>query len=292
MSESLRAHLQSGVTTLARAWAITRADGATFGFTDHDRALVFEGMEFRPESGMTARVLDTATGLSVDNSEALGVLSDAAISEADIEAGRFDGAALRCWLVNWADVEMRWLQFRGTIGEIRRAGGAFRAELRGLTEALNRPVGRVYQRPCAAVLGDTACRFALGTPGYRAELGVERVEDLRLFGWRELAGFEPGWFSHGRLEVMSGAAQGLWAPVKQDLIVGDERRVELWEPLRAPVVPGDVVRLEAGCDKRMDSCRLKFGNLVNFRGFPDIPGEDWMVAHPRRTGANTGGSWR
>ena len=75
--------------------------------------------------------MQQSTGLSVDNTEALGALSDAAIREADIEAGRYDGAEVRAWLVNWADVSARQLQFRGSIGELRRAGGAFEAELRG-----------------------------------------------------------------------------------------------------------------------------------------------------------------
>ena len=66
----------------------------------------------------------------------------------------------------------------------------------------------------------------------------------------------------------------------------------LWEPLRAAIAPGDMVRLEAGCDKRMETCRLKFNNLLNYQGFPDIPGEDWVMSVPRSSGINTGGSRR
>ncbi|KIC08353.1 phage protein [Leisingera sp. ANG-M1] len=292
LSDAFRAHVQSGITTLCRAWALERRDGTVLGFTDHDCVLGFDGLEFQPGSGLTARALSQATGLSVDNTEALGVLSDAAVREEDIEAGRFDGAEIRCWLVNWQDVSMRWLQFRGSIGEIRRAGGAFEAELRGLTEALNQPQGRIYQKPCTAVLGDSACRFDLDTPGYAVELPAAGVESNEVFRWAALPGFEPGWFADGRLTVLSGAAQGLWAPVKSDQSTAEERRVTLWEPVRATVAAGDLLRLEAGCDKRMETCRLKFNNLLNFRGFPDIPGEDWVMAVPRQSGANTGGSRR
>lgn len=292
MDEAFRAHVESGLTTLARCWAVERADGQVFGFTDHDCDLAFGGIVFAADTGLSALAVQQSTGLSVDNSEALGALSAAAISEADIEAGRFDGAALTAWLVNWADLSMRWLQFRGQIGEIRRAGGAFRAELRGLTEMLNRPLGRVYQKPCTAVLGDAACRFDLGEPGYATEPVVEAVSEARVFRWAGMAGFEPGWFTRGRLVVLEGAAQGLDALVKLDRFDGAERVIELWEPLRAPIAPGDRVRIEAGCDKRMETCRLKFNNLLNFQGFPDLPGEDWMMAVPRQSGANTGGSRR
>jgi uncharacterized phage protein (TIGR02218 family) len=55
---------------------------------------------------------------------------------------------------------------------------------------------------------------------------------------------------------------------------------------------GDRVRLTAGCDKRMETCRLKFNNFLNFQGFPDLPGEDWVMAVPKKGNANTGGSRR
>lgn len=292
LSGAFRAHVQSGITTLCRCWALERRDGAVLGFTDHDCVLRFDGLVFQPGSGLTARAVSQATGLSVDNTEALGVLSDAAVREADIEAGRFDGAGVRCWLVNWQDVSMRWLQFRGSIGEIRRAGGAFQAELRGLTEALNRPLGRIDQKPCTAVLGDAACRFDLDTPGYAAELAAAQVERNEVFRWDALPGFEPDWFTGGRLTVLSGAAEGLWAAVKADQSTADGRKIALWEPIRAAVQPGDTLRLEAGCGKRLETCRLKFNNVLNFQGFPDIPGEDWVMAVPRQSGVNTGGSRR
>lgn len=292
VSEALQAHLARGVTTLCRCWAIRRKDGETFGFTDHDRALSFEGVGFKADSGLSAAALEQSTGLSVDNSEALGALSDAAVREEDIEAGRFDGAEVLSWLVNWAEPEQRWLQFRGSIGELRRGGGAFHAELRGLTDVLNQPLGRVYQKPCTAVLGDARCNFDLSTPGYSADLVVEEMEKARLFRWPSLDGFEPGWFQRGRIDVLDGSAKGLWALIKSDRIVDGRREIELWEPIRGGIRPGDAVRLGAGCDKRMETCRLKFNNLLNFQGFPDLPREDWVIATPKRTGANTGGSLR
>jgi len=292
MDAAFEAHVKSGLTTLCRAWSITRKDGVVYGFTDHDTDLSFDGEVFRADTGLSAMALQQTTGLSVDNTEAIGALSDVSVREEDIEAGRFDGAEVRAWLVNWADVSVRWLQFRGTMGELRRRGGAFQAELRGLTEALNRPLGRVYQKPCTAVLGDGACQFDLNTPGYATEVAVETVEDGQYFGWDVMNGFEPGWFNKGRLVVLSGAAEGLWGSVKADRVSGTARRVELWAPVRAMVRPGDMVRLEAGCDKRMETCRLKFNNLLNFQGFPDIPGEDWLMAVPKRSNTNSGGSLR
>ncbi|WP_323764906.1 DUF2163 domain-containing protein [Marinovum sp.] len=292
LSEALAAHLQSGLTTLCRAWAIDRADGVSFGFTDHDRELSFDGLSFRADTGLSAMALQQGTGLSVDNSEAVGALMDAAITEEDILAGRYDGAEVRAWLVNWRDVAQRHMLFRGTIGEMRRVDGAFEAELRGLAEALNRPFGRVYQAPCTAVLGDGACGFDLATPGYVWEGPVREVDETSSVAVFTDNGFEPEWFQRGRMDVLSGAAAGLFGPIKRDTTKATGRRIELWEPLRAQMVAGDLVRLTAGCDKRMETCRFKFDNLLNFRGFPDVPEDDWLMVNPARAGATTGGSRR
>ena len=292
ISQQLQTHLGSGITTLCRAWAITRRDGATYGFTDHDMPLSFDGVTFAADSGLTAAALSQSTGLSVDNTEAIGALSDAAISEQDIEAGRFDGAEVLCWLVNWQDLSQRWLQFRGSLGELRRAGGAFTAELRGLTDALNQPIGRVYQKPCTAVLGDSQCGFDLDDPTFTVQTQVEEVTESRVFTIAGHTDFETDWFARGRFEVLDGAGVGLWGSIKRDLLTATGRAIELWEPIRAGVAVGTQIKLSAGCDKRAATCREKFNNFINFQGFPDLPGEDWLVAVPKQSGRNSGGSLR
>ena len=286
----LYAHLATGATSVCRAWAVVRRDGVVFGFTDHDRNLQFEGITFRADTGMTARALSQTTGLSVDNSEALGALSSAAVTEGDLIAGRFDGAEVRAWLVNWADVGQRVLQFRGAMGEIVRAGGAFRAELRGLSEAMNQAQGRAYQRGCAAILGDAGCRFDLARPGYAVELAAEAVAERRLFRFAAIGGFADRWFEKGRFAVLSGAAAGVVGLIKNDRIGDGGRTIELWERIGPAIATGDRLRLEAGCDKSAETCRAKFGNFVNFRGFPQIPGEDWLISYPVSAGVNDGGS--
>lgn len=287
---ALRQHLQSKLTCVCRCWAITRRDGRVFGFTDHDRALNFNGMSFKADSGMTARTLEQVTGLAVDNTEAMGALSDASVTEPDIVAGRFDGAKVEAWLVYWPDVTVRDTLFSGSIGELRRADGAFHAELRGLSEALNQPLGQVFQQGCQTMLGGTRCGVDLNTPGFRVESPVLDVQDRRIFRFEGLDDHAPRWFARGRLEMMSGAAEGLTALIKNDRIEGATRVIELWEELRAPVAVNDAALLEVGCDKSKETCRMKFANFANFRGFPHVPGEDWLVSYPTKDGGNNGGS--
>lgn len=267
------------IATLARAWAVSRGDGLVLGFTDHDGELQFDGIRFRPEAGLTAHTVIQTSGLSVDNSGVEGALSNAAITEADLVAGRWDGAGIRMWEVDWRDPNNRRLVFRGSFGEITRSAGAFRAELRGLSEALAQSRGRVFHRRCSAQLGDGACRADLSGAGMFAEAVIAEVDAGRVFRFPELAGHEAGWFEHGLLRVLDGDAEGLEAPIRSDaLLPGGGREVVLWKALAADLRSGDRARLVAGCDKRARTCRGKFGNFLNFRGFPHLPQEDWLLA--------------
>jgi uncharacterized phage protein (TIGR02218 family) len=253
---------------------------------------MFDGIAFRPGTGMSARAVEESTGLAVNNTEAFGALSDEGLTEAEIEAGRYDGARLRAWVVNRQDVAERLEVFAGSLGDIRRAGGAFEAELRGLTDALNVPLGRVYQKRCSAVLGDRDCTFDLDTPGYVSERPAEQVEDARVFHFAQMGGFAGDWFRHGVIRVQSGAAAGLSGLIKRDRMEGAGRVIEIWHPLGAPVAMGDALRIEAGCDKAMATCQFKFANLLNFQGFPDIPGDDWVITDPAKSPRLDGGSRR
>lgn len=275
-------------TTLARAWAVSRGDGLTLGFTDHDQALRFDGVEFRPDSGLSAKAVVQGAGLAVDNTEAEGLLSDDAITEADLMAGLWDGAEVQLWEVNWRRVASRRVLFRGALGEVTRQGRAFRAELRGLGEALNRPLGRVFHPRCSAVLGDGQCRAKLDAPGYAASAAILEVDEGQVFIFAGLPGFDARWFERGTLTVTSGAAKGLSGVVKRDVAVpGGGREVELWTGLGIMPKAGDTVRLVAGCDKQARTCRLKFNNFLNFRGFPHLPSEDWLIA-PQAAGNRVG----
>ena len=289
---TLSTHLTTGATHLCHCWAVTRADGVTLGFTDHDLALTFDSIRFAPETGLSARALASTTGLSVNNTDAVGALSSDAITEADITAGRYDGAEVQVWRVRWDDVSQRALRFAGTLGEITRARGGFQAELRGLTEGLNQPQGRSYLTQCSAVLGDARCRFRLDDPAYRFTAAPVAVADARVFRFTGQAMFNDGWFTGGELLVTTGVAQGLRGHVKSDRLIGDLREITLWDRVRAALGPDDLLTLTAGCDKSAKTCRVKFANLLNFQGFPDIPGDDWLLAQPRSDGNLTGQSRR
>jgi uncharacterized phage protein (TIGR02218 family) len=56
------------------------------------------------------------------------------------------------------------------------------------------------------------------------------------------------------------------------------------------VVAGDGFTVTAGCGKQFATCKAKFAIGANFRGFPQVPGTDFLLFHPKQGGKNDGGS--
>lgn len=173
ISAGLATHLAGATTTLCTCLRIERRDGLVVGLTDHDRDLSIAGIPYRTATGAARASLRSAADLSVDETEVTGFVDATDFTERSIRAGLWDGATFRIFAVNWSNLgqgELR--QRRGTLGEVTLSdNGSFRAELRGLAQALQTTVGQVYSPECRADLGDARCRVPL-RPGPRADSTV------------------------------------------------------------------------------------------------------------------------
>ncbi|PKQ10793.1 MAG: beta tubulin [Alphaproteobacteria bacterium HGW-Alphaproteobacteria-1] len=288
LSPGLQAHLDDGTTTLAWCWRISRADGVALGFTDHDRALAFDGTEFEPESGLAASEIRAGSDLAVDAQDAEGVLTSDRIMETDILDGRWDNAQVELWRVNWSDASQRVLLRRGAVGQIRRGRMAFVAEVRSLAHVLGQTVGRTFQAGCDAELGDARCGVDLENPVYKGSGVVTDILRDRAFRASGLAGFEARWFAFGTLTWTSGANAGRVTEVLEHGLSDTIVTLTLLEaPVRA-IAEGDSFVARAGCDKRIATCTGKFANTVNFRGFPHIPGQDAVLRYASQDGSHEG----
>ena len=162
----LTARIESGAARLCHAWVLRRVDGTELGFTDHDRDLMVNAVTCRAASGWTAGAADSAVGFSAGSAALAGGLDDALITDADVETGLYDGAAVALWRVDWDRPDLRVRLWTATLARIRRDGQGFTAELEGPLAKLERVVGRTYGRDCDAVLGDGRCGVDLETfPG-------------------------------------------------------------------------------------------------------------------------------
>ncbi|WP_269713893.1 baseplate hub domain-containing protein [Caulobacter sp. NIBR2454] len=213
VAEALIARIENGEAMLCHVWILRRRDGETLGFTDHDRDLPVEGVTCRAASGWTAGAVEQALGFAPGSAAGAGGLDSEAITEADIEAGKYDGATVECRRVDWTRLDLWVLLWRASVTRIRREGAGFLAELEGPLAQLDRMAGRTFGRLCDANLGDAGCRVATDHPA-----------------------------------------------------------------------------LGQGCDKRAATCRERFGNFVRFRGFPTIPGDDFILAHPADGERHDGGT--
>jgi uncharacterized phage protein (TIGR02218 family) len=285
---ALAAHLAHPTTTLAHGWRLTRKDGIVYGFTDHDAPLHFAGTLFEASAGLGATEAEAALGLAATTTEVEGALSSAAIDEADIRAGRFDGATVEVFVVDWQDPASHLLLDVAELGEVKYGETGFAAELRGRAAALDRVRGRLYRRRCDAVFGDHRCRFPAQEPPFTIEAVVASVESGAVLVAGDLGG-DPGRFGHGRAAFFDGAGAGLAAEIVTAATAPGATRLILADPPPVALQPGDRLRLTEGCDRRFATCRDRFGNAENFRGFPHIPDGDLVFSVAKTDGLHDGG---
>ncbi len=265
------------VTTIALCWRLERSDGAVLGFTSHDRPLTVAGLRYEAAPGMTPSAISAGLGLDVATMEFAGALSAGAITEADLAAGRFDGARLQVFMVDWSAPEAGILPVaRGTMGEVARDAsdgrGSFTATVRGPTAAFEALAVESCTPTCRAELGDRRCRVDLAPLTTRATLATGSAGDRVV-----LAGSGPlDAYVDGRVRCLAGGNAGLDARV----VATDGDTLVLVEPFPYPLGAGEPVELRQGCDKRLATCAGRFANAANFRGEPHVPGSDVLTRFP------------
>jgi uncharacterized phage protein (TIGR02218 family) len=248
--------------TLARCWKVTRKDGVILGFTTHTRDIVFQGVPYYMVWGLTTSSVKSSEGFSVDNLAISAFLT--AQNETDILAGKYDGATLEVFTVNYLNLGLgKLIDKVGFLGEVTRADGVFQAELRGLMDMLRTKIGRVYTAACDARLGDARCGFNL-TP---VPMTITAVTGPKSFQATALAGFPTGSFTVGYLRFLAGENVG----VERDIRFHAGINIDLFLAPVFPMVVDELVFLYQGCDKTKSTCIRVFNNVVNFRGFDYVP---------------------
>lgn len=273
ISGALLAHIQGEVTTLATCWKITpKSPGAVIGFTTHVDDLTISSVTYQSDVGSySASIIRSTSDLSVDNLDLSAVFDSAAITEADLLAGKYDYAGVEIFAVNYADLTMGTLPLRaGTLGEVSAEGAKFLAELRGLAQALQQVIGRTYSKRCDADLGDSRCTVALA--GFTVTGTVSSFTSRSVF-----VGSSVPTRAGGKFTWTSGLNNGLFMEVKS--LSGST--ITLWQPMPYAIVSTDAYSVYTGCDKLHSTCRDVFNNVVNFQGYAIFsPGPDKAFAYP------------
>ncbi|MBM3617856.1 MAG: DUF2163 domain-containing protein, partial [Alphaproteobacteria bacterium] len=206
ISNELQTALQAEVSSLATCWRMTRRDGTVQGFTDHDRNIEFDGVEFLARSGFTPTAIATNAALAVDNLDVEGMLDSESITREDVLAGKYDFAEIEVFMVNHQGIEQGKIPLRqGWIGEITLQGGRFTAEVRGLTQKLSQSLGELYSAACRAELGDARCKVNM--TAYR-RTGTITESDARNAFVDSTRSEADGYFAGGKVVFSSGANTG------------------------------------------------------------------------------------
>ena len=271
ISTEFKAHLAGELTTLANMWKITRKDGVVMGFTDHDSNLTYDSLQYEASTGMTPTAIATKSDFSVDNLDVDGILDSLKISEQDILEGKYDFAELEVFTVNYEDLSQgKMIQRVGWLGEVTLNKGQFVAEVRGLNQKLLQNIGNVYTPSCRALLGDSKCKVNLAD--FTSSGSVTTVSNKQKFSSSDLSQ-NPSYFSGGEILWNSGNNSGLKMEVKEFR----NEEVVLALPMPKAISIGDSFSIVAGCDKSESACKNKFSNIINFRGFPKVPGTDKIL---------------
>lgn len=264
--------LSAELATLALCWRIERRDGVALALTDHDRDLAVDGLAYRAAPGMTPSAIKRSSGFTADTMQVDGALASDAITEADLVAGRWDGARVVLFGVDWSGGGGRVDLGEGTLGAVSVKDRGFSAELVGAAAMLDRPVVEATSPECRAELGDARCRVAMAPRRGFARIMASDGAVLTLD--RDEAG--SNLYGGGRVRWFGGGNAGLESAVS--------RSAGATATLRAPppfaVAPGALVELVEGCDKSIATCAARFGNAVNFRGEPFLPGIDLLTRYP------------
>lgn len=274
---ALAAALQSGAATLCRCWRLTRTDGFALGFTDHDGTLTLDGLTFDSTDGFEASVIEQSAGLATQGGEITGLLTSDRIKASEIEAGLYDGAKIEAFLVDWSAPALDCLIDAATLGEIRRIDERFVAETRDASAPYDMERGRLYAAGCAASFGDAACGLNAQGAAFTDAVTITAVLDARRFEASGAGARPGGFFALGQARFTGGANAGFASRIEAH----EGGQISLSVPPPAPLAVGQALALTAGCDKRFATCRERFANALNFRGFPHIPAPEAIFTYAR-----------
>lgn len=270
MSTEQREGYERESTHYTTCWWATLLNGTTIRATTLDRDIEYpvgSGTWYVSALGYNPTDSESTQDLNPDNMEVEGFLSAPSLTDADIHSGLWDFASVEIFEIDYKLPELgKRIIRKGKLGEVRGGRSKFTAELRGMMQALTRSIVQITTKDCSTDLGSPKCGISLAAWTVNGTVGSVTDNRIILDAGRTEA---TDWFTGGKLTMTSGACIGLSMEVKRS-IVG---QLELQQPFYEAIEAGDTYSVYAGCQKRFtEDCKDKFNNVVNFRGFPHLPG--------------------
>lgn len=220
-------------------------------------------------SGYQFTGYQSATGTSPASFDFDGIAGLAGISRDTIASGVFDGARAYLFAVDWRNpVEDYEPIVASILGKATLVDGAYKMEEMALLDALNQSVGKTYAPQCPKVFGGqefAGCKINIAaitaTGALTAVASARQITDSAR---AEAADY----WAWGTIQFTSGPNAGLKALEIKSFAAGV---ITTFEPFYYLPQVGDSYTIVPGCRKRLEDCRDKWNNVVNFGGFPTVP---------------------
>lgn len=170
--------------------------------------------------------------------------------------------------------ESSWGYRKGRIGQVNTSGQQFSSELMGIAKKLEKPLVRPYLPGCPAIFGDSECGINLASYTIGGEVESVDATGLVITDTANITA-AINTYAYGLITMTSGASSGYSMEVKSSTV----GTVTLQQRLPFGVSAGDTFTLVQGCDKTLSTCKNTYNNVVNFRGFPHMPGQDKVTQY-------------
>lgn len=287
----LLAHLRLDQSSTAILWTVEKTNGAFIRGTDHDRDIeILTGDAagvYQAGSNITGSKIRRTGDSAVDNMDIDGAIPATGsatidVSVQDIEAGLLRRAEVRVYLCNWQKpTDGVYLVQRGNLGDITRDSDfKYSTEIRGLKQSLAQVFVRTYSERCQVRdFGDDEC--GVDVTALQKTGTVTAVTSRRRFDATLTGGQPAGYYSLGQITFTSGANSGYTREIRRDDEGSAAGHISIWDQLPAAVQVGDTFTIRPGCDRRFSTCRDKYANQLNFRGYGIfIEGLDALMRGP------------
>jgi len=262
-------------TTCTLLWELRRQDGTLQRFAALDCDIAWGGWVWSAAAPFDVSAAEMSRSLAAGQLELSGLLVAGQLAEADLLNGLYDHAAVRVIRVDWASpARGGQVVLAGRLGVVSAGPQSFSAEVLLPAALLQQGVVETVSPECRVALFSPRCGVSAAAWTRSATVSaVSEAASLVASDFTEAA----GWAAYGTVTPTSGANAGAVREVRSHAAGG---ALALWEPFAAPLTPGTALRIAAGCDKRLATCRDRFGNVANFRGFPHLPGLDALLRYP------------
>ena len=252
------------------AWCvrIVTVSGPTISLTTYPNDLTMSNATvYLTDAGYEQTAYSATTNFSPSAIDLIGIAGIAGISRDQIASGVFVNARVHVFKCNFlTPVEDYEPVASGFFGKTTLEDEKYTIQGMSLIDALNQSVGKTYTAACSRTFGDVGCTKSLAALDVTGT--ITSVTSSMVF--RDSARSEAAdYFGAGTIQFTTGNNAGL-KPMEVKAYALDGT-VTLFEPTYYAPTIGDAYVLIPGCRKRLEDCRDKWNNVINFFGFSNVP---------------------